>query len=231
MGGKNAIVVWEDADLDRAAAIVAKGAFGLSGQACTGTSRVVVHESVVNGLLDRVMEVARGTVVGNGLDAGVTMGPLANAAQAAKYQSYLGVGMAEARLETPTHDCAPSGGHFVRPAIFSDVRPESRLAQEEVFAPILAFLTVSSFDEAVKVVNDSSYGLSAGVVTSRLDTALRFANEVEAGVVKINQPTTGVAMNAPFGGMKRSSTQTFKEQAGATMMHFYTTEKTTYFTA
>lgn len=232
MGGKNALVVWEDADLDRAAAIVAKGAFGLAGQACTGTSRVVVHESIANGLLDRVMELARATVIGDGLDDGVTMGPVANAAQVEKYDAYCEIAGGEgARLETPTHDCAPSGGHFVRPAIFSEVSPTSRLAQEEVFGPVLAFMSVGSFDEAVQVVNNTSYGLSAGLVTERLDTALRFADQVEAGVVKINQPTTGVAMNAPFGGMKHSSTQTFKEQAGASMMQFYTHEKTVYFTA
>jgi aldehyde dehydrogenase (NAD+) len=232
MGGKNSVVVWDDADLDRAAGIIAKGAFGLAGQACTGTSRVVVHESVANGLLDRVMELARATVVGDGLDDGVTMGPLANEAQLDKYRTYRRVGCEEgARLETPTHDEDRAGGHFVRPAVFSEVAPESRLAQEEVFAPVLAFLSVASFEEAVTVVNNTDYGLSAGIVTSRLDTALRFADEVEAGVVKINQPTTGVAMNAPFGGMKRSSTQTFKEQAGASMMQFYTHEKTAYFNA
>ena len=232
MGGKNSVLVWDDADLDLAASIVAKGAFGLAGQACTGTSRVVVHESVANGLLDRVMELARATVVGNGLTEGVTMGPLASEAQVEKYRTYRRVAGEEgARLETPTHGCGPSGGHFVRPAVFSEVAPTSRLAQEEVFAPVLAFLSVGSFDEAMRVVNNTDYGLSAGIVTSRLDTALRFADEVEAGVVKINQPTTGVAMNAPFGGMKRSSTQTFKEQAGASMMQFYTHEKTAYFTA
>lgn len=230
MGGKNAVVVWDDADLDQAAAIIAKGAFGLSGQACTGTSRVVVHERVANGLLDRVIELARATTLGDGLADGVTMGPLASAAQAQKYADYLKIGGEEARLETPTHDDAPAGGHFARPAIFTDVRPDSRLAQEEVFSPILGFLTVASFDRAVEVVNDSAYGLSAGIVTSSLANALRFVDEVEAGVVKVNQPTTGVSMNAPFGGMKRSSTQTFKEQAGATMMQFYTHEKTAYFT-
>jgi aldehyde dehydrogenase (NAD+) len=232
MGGKNSLVVWDDADLDRAAGIVAKGAFGLSGQACTGTARVIVHERVANGLLDRVMELAQAAVVGNGLDDRVTMGPLVNSAQVEKYETYRKVAREEgARLETPTHGCELRGGHFVRPAVFSDVRPDSRLAQEEVFAPILAFLSVASFDEAVDVVNNTDYGLSAGVVTSRLDTALHFADRVEAGVVKVNQPTTGVAMNAPFGGMKRSSTQTFKEQAGASMMQFYTHEKTVYFNA
>ena len=231
MGGKNALVVWDDADLDRAADLVIKGAFGLAGQACTGTSRVVVHESIANGLIDRVMERARAAVVADGLSEGATMGPLASLPQNEKYEAYLRVGAADgARLETPTQGCAPSGGYFVRPAVFTGVRPEHRLAQEEVFAPILAVLTVGSYDEAIDVVNGTSYGLSAGVVTTSLDTALRFAHDAEAGVVKVNQPTTGMAMNAPFGGMRRSSTQTFKEQAGASMMQFYTREKTVYFT-
>ena len=231
MGGKNAVVVWEDADLDRAADIITKGAFGLSGQACTGTSRVVVHASVVNGVLDRVMERARASVVGNGLNDGVTMGPLTNAAQREKHDAYVELARAEgARLETPLRPGGPSGGYFAQPTIFSGVRPEHRLAQEEVFSPILAFLTVDSYDEAIEVVNGTSYGLSAGIVTGRMDTALRFTRDVEAGVVKINQSTTGMAMNAPFGGMKKSSTQTFKEQAGASMMQFYTHEKTAYFT-
>ncbi len=233
MGGKNAVVVCADADLDKAADIVVKGAFGLSGQACTGTSRVVVHEQVFNGLLDRVMERARAAVIGDGLTPGVTMGPLASTAQLEKYRSYLEVGRdSGARLETPQHGCLPEeGGFFVRPAVFSGVRPDDRLAQEEIFSPILAFLSVASYDESVNVVNNSSYGLSAGIVTSDIGTAMAFARDVRTGLVKVNQSTTGMAMNAPFGGMKRSSTQTHKEQAGASMMQFYTHDKTTYFSA
>jgi aldehyde dehydrogenase (NAD+) len=231
MGGKNAVLVWEDADLDRAADMVVRGAFGLAGQACTGTSRVVVHERVANGLLDRVMERARDIVVGDGMQSGVTMGPLASAAQLAKHQEYLGAARADGDLlETPTHDCAPEGGYFVRPTIFSGVKPDHRLAQEEVFSPMLAFLTVASWDEAVEVLNGTRYGLSAGIATSSVATALRFVHDVEAGVVKVNQPTTGVAANAPFGGLKASSTQTFKEQGGDSMMKFYTREKTVYLT-
>ncbi|MBO9522055.1 MAG: aldehyde dehydrogenase family protein [Nocardioidaceae bacterium] len=229
LGGKNAVLVWSDADLDLAADLIAKGAFGLTGQACTGTSRVVVHESVLNGLLDRVMERARAAVIGNGLVSGVTMGPLANAAQRDKHHAYLQVAHDEgARLETPTGDWSPAGGWFVRPAVLTGVAPGSRLAQEEVFSPMLAFLSVSSWEEAMTVMNGTSYGLSAGLVSGSLDTALRFAAEAEAGVVKVNQATTGVAINAPFGGLKRSSTQTFKEQGGASMMQFYTREKTVY---
>lgn len=230
MGGKNPLLVCDDADLDKAADIVAKGAFGLSGQACTGTSRVVVFESVKEALLDRVMERAQASVVGDGLTDGVTMGPLANRAQWDKYQDFLTEsGTSGARLETPLAEQRIDGGFFARPAIFSEVAPDSRLAQEEIFSPVLAFISVGSYDEAISVANNSVYGLSAGIVTTNMSTAMQFARDIDAGVVKVNQATNGMAMNAPFGGVKKSSTQTHKEQAGDTMMNFYTTDKTVYF--
>jgi alpha-ketoglutaric semialdehyde dehydrogenase len=229
MGGKNAFVVLEDADLDKAAATIAKGAFGLSGQACTGTSRVIVHEAVADCILDRVMELAQSAVVGDGMQADTTMGPLANRAQWDKYLEFLEEGeKSAARLETPLRPQPLEGGYFARPAVFSDVKTHDRLAQEEIFGPILSFLTVASYDEAVEVANATPYGLSAGIATRDMGRAMRFAADVDAGVVKINQATTGMAMNAPFGGMKMSSTQTHKEQAGDTMMKFYTTDKTIY---
>ena len=232
MGGKNALVVCDDADLDKAADIIAKGAFGLSGQACTGTSRVVVFESVKEALLDRVMERAQAAVVGNGLTEGVTMGPLANRAQWDKYQDFVTPDeRSAARLETPLVKNGLNGGFFARPAIFSDVAPDERLAQEEIFSPVLAFITVGSYDEAISVANNTVYGLSAGIVTTNMKTAMQFSRDIDAGVVKINQATNGMAMNAPFGGVKMSSTQTYKEQAGNTMMQFYTTDRTVYFSS
>lgn len=231
MGGKNAVVVCDDADLDLAAHIVVRGAFGLSGQACTGTSRVVAYGAVLPGLLDRVMEAARDLVVGNGLEPGVSMGPLATEAQLAKYQHYLAAGRDDgAVLETPTYGHDRAGGFFARPAVFTGVDPDGRLAQEEVFGPVLSFIEVAGYDEAVSVVNNSAYGLSAGIVTTDLSTAMAFTRDADTGLVKVNQPTSGMAMNAPFGGMKQSSTQTSKEQAGASMMQFYTHDKTAYFT-
>lgn len=233
MGGKNALVVLDDSDLDRATTIIAKGAFGLSGQACTGTSRVIVHEAVADELVARVAEVARAARVGNGLDDGVTFGPLANAAQVEKFCRYVeGATGQGATLVEPTghQEDPPGGGHFVRPTLFRDVDPLSALAQEEIFSPVLGFITVSSYEEAVTAVNNSRYGLSAGIVTSDIGRAIRFSEDVETGLVKVNQATNGMAMNAPFGGMKHSSTQTFKEQAGSSMMAFYTTDKTVYFT-
>ncbi|HET7304613.1 MAG TPA: aldehyde dehydrogenase family protein [Segeticoccus sp.] len=232
MGGKNAIVVLDDADLDKAAGIIAKGAFSLSGQACTGTSRVIVDERVADGLLDRVMERARDVVVGNGLEDGVTAGPLATEAQLDKYRSYLEVGVEDgAVLETPLKSENGTGGYFARPAVFTSVKPASRLAQDEIFGPVLGFLTVSGYDEAVRVVNGTQFGLSAGIVTSDIGRAIQFTRDAEAGLVKVNQSTNGMAMNAPFGGMRNSSTQTYKEQGGDTMMKFYTHDKTAYFSS
>lgn len=230
MGGKNAVVVCPDADLDEAASIVMRGAFSLSGQACTGTSRVYVIGEAYHGLLDRVIEAARSTVVGPGDLEGVTMGPLATEAQLQKYHQYLNLGeKAGAFLETPTVGCPlPDNGYFVRPAIFSGVDPASNVAQEEIFGPVLAITQVSSYDDAVKAVNDTQFGLSAGIVTSNMATAMQFSRDADTGLVKVNQPTNGMAINAPFGGMKASSTQTYKEQAGETMMHFYTMDKTVY---
>ncbi len=233
MGGKNALVVLEDSDLDKATAIIAKGAFGLSGQACTGTSRVVVHRSVAAELQRRVAEVARAARVGNGLEEGVTFGPLANDVQMEKFCQYVeGATSQGARLVAPEDvvDDPPGGGYFVRPTIFDQVSPESALAQEEVFAPVLAFMEFDAYDEAIEIVNGTPFGLSAGLVTQDIGKAIRFADDVSTGLVKVNQATNGMAMNAPFGGMKMSSTQTFKEQAGASMMAFYTNDKTVYFT-
>jgi acyl-CoA reductase-like NAD-dependent aldehyde dehydrogenase len=229
MGGKNPVVVLEDADLDRAAGIIARGAFGLTGQACTGTSRVIVAAAVHDALVEKVAERARRLRVGSGLAPNVDMGPLATAAQYEKCREYLELAMAEgARLVAGAEPLGIEDGYFVRPSVVVDASPASRLATEEVFGPVLTVLRADSFDEAVKLANATSYGLSAGIVTADIGRALSFARRIDSGIVKINQATTGMAMNAPFGGVKNSSSQTFKEQAGDTMMHFYTVDKTVY---
>ncbi|TNC23430.1 aldehyde dehydrogenase family protein [Amycolatopsis alkalitolerans] len=232
MGGKNPVVVLEDADLDRACDIIVRGAFSLSGQACTGTSRVIVHDAVHDALLDRVLTRVKDWRIGNGLTDGVRMGPLATEAQWRKTRQYLEIGEADgAKLRTGQEPLPDSEfGFFARPAVFTGVDRESRLAREEVFGPVLGFLRAGSFEEAVEVANDTDYGLSAGIVTRDIARALAFSRQVHSGLIKVNQPTSGMAGNAPFGGVKRSSTQTFKEQAGETMMRFYTVDKTVYLT-
>lgn len=235
MGGKNPVLVADDADLDRAAALIVKGAFGLSGQACTGTSRVIATDAVHDELVERVIRRTEALVVGPGAGDGVDMGALASAQQLDKFAHYVAVGVAEgARLRcggTTVDVAASPGGHFVRPAVFTDTEPTMRIVTEEVFGPLLAFQRAGSLNEGIELANATEFGLSAAIVTSSLATAQRFARESRTGLVKINQPTTGMAMNAPFGGYKASSTATFKEQAGASMMEFYLAEKTVYLDA
>jgi acyl-CoA reductase-like NAD-dependent aldehyde dehydrogenase len=228
MGGKNPVVVAEDANLDAAAALIMKGAFGLSGQACTGTSRVIAVDAVHDELLERVIAKTEELTVGSGADASVDMGPLASAAQLATFLAYVRAGEDDGATLRCGGTRMGGGGFFVRPAVFSDTTPTMRIVREEVFGPLLAFQRAVSLDDAVRLANATEYGLSAAIVTNDLAAATQFASRSKSGLVKINQPTTGMAMNAPFGGYKASSTQTFKEQAGASMMGFYTLEKTVY---
>ncbi|GAS87040.1 aldehyde dehydrogenase family protein [Mycolicibacterium brisbanense] len=230
MGGKNPVVVAQDADLDAAAALIVKGAFGLSGQACTGTSRVVAVDEVHDALLERVVAKAQALRVGPGDEPGVSMGPLASAAQLDKFLFYVQTGVAEGATLRCGGTTVGDRGHFVRPAVFSDALPTMRIVSEEVFGPLIAFQRAGCIDEAIELANATEYGLSASIVTSDLAVASHFAHRSKTGLVKINQPTTGMAMNAPFGGYKASSTQTYKEQAGSTLMEFYTLEKTVYLT-
>ncbi|MGZ4546138.1 MAG: aldehyde dehydrogenase family protein [Blastococcus sp.] len=240
MGGKNPVVVLEDADLDRAATLIAKGAFGLSGQACTGTSRVIVHDAVHDELVERIAAKARALRVGPGLAAGVDLGPQATERQRDTVLGYVARALGDgARLVAggPDDDSQDltagdlAHGLYVRPTVFTGVDPASELATQEVFGPVLAVLRVHSFDEALQVADATRFGLSAGIVTSDIGRAMTFARRVNSGLVKVNQPTTGQAMNAPFGGLKDSSTQTSKEQAGDSMMAFYTVDKTVYLSA
>lgn len=231
MGGKNPVIVLADADLDRAAALIARGGFGLTGQACTGTSRVLVEDRVHDALVERLVAAAKARVVGSGLAEGTQMGPLVSRAQYSKVVGHVDTavrsGAALVAGDEPL-DASCARGQFVRPMVLTGVGPEDRIAQEEVFGPVLATMRIGSYEEAITVANSTRYGLSASIVTDDMHRAFDFVRRVDSGVVKVNLPTTGVAMNAPFGGMKDSSTQTYKEQAGEMMMHFYTTDKTVY---
>ena len=230
LGGKNPLIVMDDADLDQAVDLAVKGGFSLTGQACTGTSRVLVMREVKTAFTEKLLAKVKGLKIGNGMTAGNDIGPLATARQLETVLRYVEIGKAEARwlcggerLSGPAYD----GGFYVSPAIFTGVTQDMRIAREEIFGPVLAIIEVSSYEDAIAKANDTEYGLSAAIATRNPKYMHAFARDIEAGTVKINRTTTGNLINAPFGGLKRSSTSTFRE-SGRTGLEFYTQIKTIY---
>ena len=230
LGGKNPLIVMDDADLDQAVDLAVKGGLSLSGQACTGTSRILVMRDVKQAFTQKLLARVQALKIGRGIDKGTDIGPLATAAQLDNVLSYVAVGKTEA-----THlvggDRITDGdlrhGYFVSPAVFTDVTQRMRIAQEEIFGPVLAIIEVESYDDAIAKANDTQYGLSAAIATRNPRYMHRFAHDIEAGTVKINRTTTGNLINAPFGGLKHSSTSTFRE-SGRSGLEFYTQIKTVY---
>ncbi|WP_440009132.1 aldehyde dehydrogenase family protein [Halomicrococcus sp. SG-WS-1] len=230
MGGKNPTVVMPSADLEEAVDIVAGGAFGVTGQACTATSRAIVHEDVHDEFLDRIVAYAEDIDIGPGLEGG-EMGPQVSQSELDGTLQYIDLGESEgATLETGgtrLDDDDHADGYFVEPTVFSDVDPEMRIAQEEIFGPVLVVISAPDYDTALDIANGVEYGLSASIVTDDLTEANRFVDEIEAGVAKVNEKTTGLELHVPFGGMKASSSETYREQ-GEAGLDFYTISKTVY---
>ncbi|WP_454765778.1 aldehyde dehydrogenase family protein [Cupriavidus campinensis] len=230
LGGKNPLIVMEDADLDRAVDLAIKGGLSLSGQACTGTSRILVMREVKQAFTDKLVAKVRALKIGNGMTPGMDLGPLATRKQRETVLGYIAAGRAEATLlcgGEPLEDGEFSHGYYVSPAVFTDVTPAMRIAREEIFGPVLAIMEVGSYAEAIAVANDTEYGLSAAIATRNPRYMHDFAHDIESGTVKINRTTTGNLVNAPFGGIKRSSTATFRE-SGRAGLEFYTQIKTIY---
>jgi acyl-CoA reductase-like NAD-dependent aldehyde dehydrogenase len=229
MGGKNPTIVLADADLDLAANIIIRAGFGLTGQACTATSRVIAEKPIVSALLEKLVQKTKALKIGNGLDAGVDMGPVVSKPQFEKVLGHIASAKAEgAKLITGGHRITDlPNGYFVQPTVFTDVTPAMKIASEEVFGPVLVVMTADNFDHAISIANDVEVGLSASIITRDLKKAMVYSEKIEAGVVKINQVSTGLALQAPFGGVKQSSTDSFKEQ-GASAIEFYSKIKTVY---
>ncbi len=231
MGGKNPTIVLADADLDLAARLVTVAGFGLTGQACTATSRVIVEKSVAEAFTQKLIEKAKAIVVGNGLKQGITMGPAVNEQEFKGNLDYVDIAQKEGATLVHGGKQLAEGdlahGYFMEPTILGNVTATMRIAQEEVFGPVIAVMPVENFDEAIAVANGVDVGLSASIVTRDIKKAMTYAERIQAGVVKINQISTGLALQAPFGGVKKSSTDSFKEQ-GPGAIEFYTKVKTVY---
>jgi aldehyde dehydrogenase (NAD+) len=231
MGGKNPIVVAADADLDKAVQIIAAAGFGLTGQACTAASRAIVERAVIKEFTERFTAAAQALKVGPGLAEGVQMGPAVSKGQRETDLEYVEIARGEGATVLAGGGAPDSGdyrrGHFVQPTVLANVKPDMRIAQEEVFGPVVGVIEAADLEEAFAIANNISYGLSAGIVTNDLRKAMRFIERAEAGMVKVNQGTVGASIQAPFGGFKNSGSGMFREM-GKGAIEFFTKIKTVY---
>lgn len=228
MGGKNPAIVMADADLDHAVTEVIKGAMMSTGQKCTATSRAIVDRRLLDEVTERITQRAASLTVGDPSQDGVTMGPLIDEKAAERVLGDIEKSRDGARLAVGGG--RPSGvpeGHFVEPTVFTDVDPDSYLAQEELFGPVLGVIPVDGLEEAVAVANQVRYGLSASIFTRDIGKALAFIREVEAGIVHVNSETAGAEPQVPFGGYKGSSS--YSREQGKAAREFFTQVKTVYF--
>jgi aldehyde dehydrogenase (NAD+) len=230
MGGKNAMIVMDDANLDLALEGVLWGAFGTTGQRCTATSRLVLHQKVHDRFLQRLADAAKTLRLGDGRQTGTDVGPLIHEASRKKVEDYVEIGRGEgAELvtggERPTAG-ALSQGYFYQPTVFAGVKPKSRLEQEEIFGPVLSVVRVGSFDEAVRVNNDVRYGLSSSIYTANVDLAFRAMQELDNGITYVNAPTIGAEAHLPFGGVK--ATGNGHREGGWEVYEFYSETKVCY---
>jgi aldehyde dehydrogenase (NAD+) len=208
MGGKNAIIVMDDANLDLAVEGAVWGGFGTTGQRCTAASRVVVHRDVHDRFLDMFIRAAKKLKLGNGLDEGTDVGPVINKAQMEKVLSYIEIGSKEgAKLVTGGKACregACARGYFIEPTIFSDVTAGMRIAREEIFGPVVSVLKAKDLEDAIAIVNDTKYGLVSSLYTRDLNKSAIAERELDTGIVYINASTIGAEIQLPFGGTKKS---------------------------
>jgi aldehyde dehydrogenase (NAD+) len=229
MGGKNPVVVLADADLELAATSTVMGAFGSTGQRCTATSRVIVEESIADKFVQMLAERAHKLKVGSGDEPDTSVGPSVDENQFKKVQEYLAIGKKEGKLVCGGERL--KGGHydegyFTAPTLFDYVRPDARIAQEEIFGPVLSVIRVKDFDEAVAAANNIRYGLAASIFTTDANRIFQFADRIECGIVHINSPTIGGEAHIPFGGIK--ATGVGEREAGSTAIDFYTELKVVY---
>jgi acyl-CoA reductase-like NAD-dependent aldehyde dehydrogenase len=214
LGGKNAVIVLEDADIDLAVESVAWGGFGTTGQRCTATSRVIVQKAVQKAFTDGLVAAAEKLRIGDGLQPETEMGPLVNMGRIKAVHEYTEIGKQEgaqlltggSAITSGSHDKSGSysEGAFYKPTIFTNVSPSMRIAREEVFGPFISILPVDSYEEAVQVANSAEYGLSTAIFTENTRLTFRAMRDIESGLIYFNAPTTGAEIQMPFGGLKAS---------------------------
>jgi len=230
MGGKNPIVILEDADLELATNSSVQGAYGSTGQRCTATSRAIVVDSVADRFIEQLEARVNALVVGNGLDPATDVGPSVDQTQLDTVLNYIGIGQDEGaklvtgglRLADDAHDC----GYFVQPTIFDRVTSNMRIAQEEIFGPVLSVLRVPDAASALLAANAVRYGLAAAIYTQDVSKAFKLVDKLEAGIIHVNSPTVGGEAHIPFGGMKETGVGL--REMGREAINFFTELKVVY---
>jgi aldehyde dehydrogenase (NAD+) len=230
MGGKNAQIVLRDADLQLALEGVLWGAFGTTGQRCTATSRLIIEDAVHDEFVSRLVQRVEALRLGDGRKAGTDVGPLIHEESAQKVERYVEIGTAEGATRLTGGARAADGelahGFFFAPTIFTDVRPGSRLEQEEIFGPLLSVIRVSNAQEAFAVNNDVRYGLSSSLYTSNVHLAFQALAELDNGITYVNAPTIGAEAHLPFGGVKQTGNG--HREGGWEVYEFYSETKVCY---
>ena len=229
LGGKNAIVVLADADLDLAVEGIAWSAFGTTGQRCTACSRVVVEASIAERLVAKLEARVRSLRLGDGLDPATDVGPLINEAAASKVEEYVAIGRGEGELVCGGRRATGDGldrGAFFEPTVFAGVAPMARIAQEEIFGPVLSVIPVADYEAAVTAVNQTRYGLSSSVYTRDVNVAFRAMRDLATGIVYVNAGTIGAETHLPFGGWKETGNG--HREAGHAALDTYTEWKSIY---
>jgi acyl-CoA reductase-like NAD-dependent aldehyde dehydrogenase len=231
LGGKNAQIVMDDANLPLALDGVLWGAFGTTGQRCTATSRLILHAGIHDEFVQKLVERAKRLKVGDGLDESVDMGPTVSEDQLKTDLHYIEVGKNEDGAELVLGGNRLTGGaydkgFFIEPTIFTGVEPHMRIAQEEIFGPVLSVIKVGSFEEAIAVQNGTAFGLSSSIYTENVNLAFKAIQDIEAGITYINGPTIGAEVHLPFGGVK--GTGNGHREAAWTVLDFYTEWKSVY---
>ncbi len=230
LGGKNAQIVMDDADLHLALDGVLWGAFGTTGQRCTATSRLILHEKIHDKFLAMLVERTNKLRLGDGLLPTTDVGPCVNEGQRNTVKSYVEIGLKEGAKLAAGGDIGRGGdldkGWFHQPTIFSDVTPEMRIAKEEIFGPVLSVLKIKSLEEGINVLNNTIYGLSSSVYTNDVNAAFRAVRDIKAGITYINAPTIGAEAHMPFGGVKQTGNG--HREGGWTVFEFFSEWKTVY---
>jgi alpha-ketoglutaric semialdehyde dehydrogenase len=230
MGGKNAVIVMDDADLNLAVEGILWSAYGTTGQRCTACSRVIVHSAIRKQLVDMLVSRIERLRLGNGLDESVDIGPVINATQLAKIHSYTEIGKDEgATLVTggsPVREGELARGNFYQPTLFTNVRPHMRIAQEEIFGPVLSMIEVQSLEDAIALNNNTRYGLSSAIYTQDINRVQQAMRDITTGILYINSGTTGAEIQFPFGGTR--GTGNGHREAGIAGLDVFTEWKVVY---